>query len=629
VSLALTSSRAALFPGQWVRNELWRRARAVPSLDLRFADNKSLTDATSGRNLVTFTRASSGTYVGSDGLLKTATTNLLLRSEEFGTTWTATGASVSSNTVAAPNGTVTAETLIEDSSTGDHRINQASLSLSNGFCTYSVYLKASTRSAARIQFDGTVGGTASSALVDINLSTGVASGLAVTGNITNGSAGVLALLDGWYRVSLTASLSAAATGISTRIFLLQSAGGASSYTGNGTGSVFAWGAQLEQSSTVGEYIPTTSTINSAPRFDHNPTTGESLGLLVEEQRTNLLLRSEEFDNASWSKPQSDTITANSISSPTGATTADSFVENTASGATHTLFQDGTIVANSSNTFSCFFKSAGRTQILIKLSSTDDVNGCNATFDLSTGTVSAVANYGTGSGASASIQALPSGWYRCIVSGNIGSSLATTRIRIRSLFGGNEIYTGNGTAAYYIWGAQLEAGAFPTSYVPTTTATVTRSADVASITGANFSSWYRQDEGTVFTDIDRNTSISSASTAVSINDNSSNNRLHNFRQDSASALTVISVTGGTLDGSPLLTLLSTSTRNRVAAAQALNSLSAVANGATAVSDTSVAMPVVNQMQIGNVTGVSYYNGTIRRLTYWPQRLPNSTLQAVTQ
>jgi hypothetical protein len=55
-----------------------------------------------------------------------------------------------------------------------------------------------------------------------------------------------------------------------------------------------WGAQLEQSATVGEYIPTTSTINSAPRFDHDPTTGESLGLLVEEQRTNLLLRSEEF-----------------------------------------------------------------------------------------------------------------------------------------------------------------------------------------------------------------------------------------------------------------------------------------------------------------------------------------------
>jgi hypothetical protein len=52
-----------------------------------------------------------------------------------------------------------------------------------------------------------------------------------------------------------------------------------------SGGIYLWGAQLEQSATVGEYIPTTSTINSAPRFDHNPTTGESLGLLVEEART--------------------------------------------------------------------------------------------------------------------------------------------------------------------------------------------------------------------------------------------------------------------------------------------------------------------------------------------------------
>jgi hypothetical protein len=67
--------RAAVAPGgvlagPWVRNELWRRARAVPSLDLRFAENKSLVDATTGANLVTFTRASSGTYVDSQGVIR-------------------------------------------------------------------------------------------------------------------------------------------------------------------------------------------------------------------------------------------------------------------------------------------------------------------------------------------------------------------------------------------------------------------------------------------------------------------------------------------------------------------------------------------------------------------------------
>ena len=61
--------------GPWVQNSLWTAARAVPSLDLRFAENKSLTDAKTGASLVTFTRASTGTYVGSDGLLQSATTN--------------------------------------------------------------------------------------------------------------------------------------------------------------------------------------------------------------------------------------------------------------------------------------------------------------------------------------------------------------------------------------------------------------------------------------------------------------------------------------------------------------------------------------------------------------------------
>ena len=115
MSLALAGKRAALLPGAWARNDLWRRARAVPSLDLRFADNKSLTDAVTGQSLVTFTRASSGTYVGSDGLVKTATTNLLLRSEEFdNASWVKLNSTVTANAATAPNGSLTADKFIAD-----------------------------------------------------------------------------------------------------------------------------------------------------------------------------------------------------------------------------------------------------------------------------------------------------------------------------------------------------------------------------------------------------------------------------------------------------------------------------------------------------------------------------------
>ena len=136
MSIALAGVRSALLPGAWARNDLWRRARAVPSLDLRFADTKSLADAVTGQSLVTFTRASTGTYVGSDGLIKTAAvnearfdhnpstgeslgllveearTNLLTYSEQFdNAAWVKSNSTVTANAGAAPNGTATADLL--------------------------------------------------------------------------------------------------------------------------------------------------------------------------------------------------------------------------------------------------------------------------------------------------------------------------------------------------------------------------------------------------------------------------------------------------------------------------------------------------------------------------------------
>jgi hypothetical protein len=457
--LAIPSARGAAV-GSFVSNTFKSAA-----LDLNFASTKSLVDSATGQNLVTFTRASSATFIDSAGTLQTAVTNLLLRSEEIGTSPWGTNISGSvtytANAITSPVGSITADRVTATTDfAGPNQFVSATLGLPYTFSFYIKAVSAGVKDQIRIElFSGRFAQFRISTLAFSSVNPGIT------------ATSAQAVGDGWVRVVLT-TLAPSTGSLATAVYA------------NTDADFYLWGAQLEQSSTVGEYIPTTSAINSAPRFDHNPTTGESLGLLVEEQRTNLLLRSEEFDNASWSKPQSDTITANSIASPTGATTADSFVENTASGAVHTLLQDGTIVANSTNSFSCFFKSAGRTQILIKLSSTDEINGCTGTFDLSVGTAAAV-NFGTGSGATASIQAFPSGWYRCVINGNIGSALTTVRIRIRPLSGGNEIYTGNGATAYYIWGAQLEAGAFPTSYIPTTTVAVTRSADVASITGANF------------------------------------------------------------------------------------------------------------------------------------------------
>ena len=604
-------------------DQFYDLAGQVPSLDLNFAGTKTLDPR------VTFTRASSGTFVGSDGVLQNAVTNLVLQSEAFGTTWTPTGASVSSNVITAPNGTLTADVLIEDSSTGDHRINQASLSLSNGLCTYSVYLKVGTRSAARIQFDGTVGGTPSSALVDINLSTGITSGLAVSGNITSGSAAVSTVLDGWYRVSLTASLSAAATGISTRVFLLQSAGGASSYAGNGTGSVYLWGAQLEQSATVGQYIPTTSAINSAPRFDHNPQTGESLGLLVEEARTNSI-RNNTMVGAVAGTPGTLPTNWGSFSGPTGVT--------------RSVIGTGT--------------QNGITYIDIRFNGTASGAGELSIFPDSTGAL--LFTSGT---------ILSSSVWLSVVSGST-SNVSSTNLRIISYLGATYISEGGGsvtvtpTLTRFVFnnyttaatsdrvlpaislnvtaaGAiditlriglpQLEQGAFATSVIPTTSATVTRAADVASITGTNFSSWYNQTEGTVFAEFGPygNGGGSKNPSIVQIDSGSVVNTIRMFC--GASTVPVLNVetssVGQVYISSGALTPSATS---KISAAYKINDFARAFNGSNLGTDSSGSVPTVSQMLIGTGNaGVSELNGTIKRLTFFPQRLPNSTHQQLTQ
>jgi hypothetical protein len=593
-----------------VKNGLWRRARAVPSLDLRFATTKSLVDATTGAQLVTFTRASSATFVGSDGVIRTAVTNLLLRSEEFdNASWVKTRTSVTANAIAAPNGTLTADKIVEDNSSNTHLVTQGT-PVAGLACVYSFYAKAAERS--RLTFTG--GGFG-------------AQGFAVTFDFGSGTipvntgnkASIAAMGDGWYRASV------AFTPSNTVAFeLYLDNGTTNNYTGDGTSGIFLWGAQLEQSSAVGEYIPTTSTINSAPRFDHNPTTGESLGLLVEEQRTNLVLRSEEFDNASWSKANS-TVTANAVTAPDNLSTADKIVVNNGASGFDAVLQGVTITANAVTTLSGFFKAAEYTAVRIQNSQSG--NGYIAVYNLSTGALISQGAIGTGTIVGHGIQAFPGGWYRIWVSGTItsGATNAAWRIQISDTSGA--AVTGDGTSGIYIWGAQLEAGAFPTSYIPTTTATVTRSADVASISGSNFSTWYRQDEGTVFTDAAVPYTVPALSFPVvaGLNDGTANNKIVNGYLTSLVAGFEVS-TGGAGQAGVYPSIAAAN--RRFASCYRLNDFAASVNGGAIGTDTSGTVPTVDRLGINAVVGYNALNGHIRRLTYWPTRLPNSTLQAVT-
>jgi hypothetical protein len=246
-----------------------------------------------------------------------------------------------------------------------------------------------------------------------------------------------------------------------------------------------------------------SVASNVPRLDY--TNGTCPSILVEPQRTNLALYSEQFDNASWSKLNSSS-TANQSISPNGNTTADIITDDSTNDR-HLFFQTFTGDFSTSRTFSTYAKKNSLRYLVLSITAVNDSLSCySAIFDLQTGTITATKNNGTAT-INASIQSAGNGWYKCIISGSLGTGLLSYFPLIatsnRATFTGDlvnnniPIYSGSGQSLY-IWGAQLEEGSYATSYIPTTSASVTRNADVISKTG--ISSLIGQTEGTMYAEI---------------------------------------------------------------------------------------------------------------------------------
>jgi len=164
---------------------------------------------------------------------------------------------------------------------------------------------------------------------------------------------------------------------------------------------------------------------------------------------------------------------------------------------------------------------------------------------------------------------------------------------------------------------------------TLAASVTRSADVASISGSNFSSWYRQDEGTVFIEY-RDPGVSGGiRTPYAISDGTGNNRIQCFISGTTTLNNRHVVASVSSNPGGLFTAINS--LNRHAIASAVGSCNAASNGTLATASTPAAMPVVNRLNIGiNGDGTGdYLNAPVARITYWPQRLSDSTLQALTK
>jgi hypothetical protein len=337
-----------------------------------------------------------------------------------------------------------------------------------------------------------------------------------------------------------------------------------------------------------------------------------LGLLIEEQRTNLLLQSQTFDNAAWTKNRSS-ISANAATAPDGTNTAEKLIEDTATN-THFINQTQTTTA-STHIFSCYLKAGERSWATLY------VSGANVGqyFNLSTGTVGSTF---VGAPTSASIISVGNGWYRCAIT---FTSTTSSDGRIYVAAGdANNSYTGNGTSGIYIWGAQLEAGAFATSYIPTVASTVTRAADTAVIAAPMFAPWYSQTEGTF---------IAEASTITA-----TSNRILDASAGVGSRvvdLLVVTSAGANIqfyNGTTVFTTLNALTLGapfKTAAAYKTADYAVVLNGGAPVTNSAVLVNTANALQIGRIsTGTSHLNGHLRSINYYPLRLTNAQLQGLT-
>jgi len=547
---------------------------------------------TDGSGDLTFTRASTATRVNADGLIETSPVNLLQYSEDFNNAfYTKVEVTVNSNTTTAPNGTTTADSLLDTTTNFIHALTPLTSKAEEPTTfTFSVYakFKDANRKIA-LSFDDAISGGCGSGV--FNLLTGVFdSAIEVPGaGFTNPIRSAENVGNGWYRLIFTIT-SNSVSGIRSNIFVADNSNN-QFYAGNGTG-IFIWGAQLNIGSTAKPYFPTTDRLN-VPRIDY---TGGGCGsLLLEPQRTNLVTYSEQFDNADWSKlgqgiADTAVVTANYAISPDGTQNATRFVCNLNGGTTSNdrSWMIASFTAQATSTISIWIKlnSAGTKTFVFS-----DAGGGTKTIS------------GTDWQRIDETFLSPGGEFRIGLIGGTGSS---------------------DTLDCCIWGAQAESGSYKTSYIPTTTTAVTRLADSASKTG--ISSLIGQTQGTMFVEVE----LTSASEQILIITSAAGNEVNRLQIYIDASRKI-----GLYRGDASVSILSSSAYSlnsvlKIAAVYKSNDYALYINGVSVGTDTSATIPPTpSVLYLGSYVDGSKSNSvTVNQAALFKTRLSNEQLATLT-
>lgn len=580
--------------------------------------------------------------------------NILTYSQELdNAAWTASGATVTAGQGDAAGGTSAA--LIAGTSASEiFRRTSTDTVISGAGYTYSVALKRGNFDWIRLIVADSTSAT-NGVRVWFDLANGV---VGSNGNSGTGygyvSKSIAALGGGWYLCSVTVTapttticvlhLSAASDGSTSRADVGGGAGVGTQY--------YIYRPQLEAGSEATAYIPTTAAaVNGNPERLRNlaatpnwtftrASTGYALdlagnlvafasgalrrtdrGVLIEGARTNLCLQSQTFQTT-WSRVNilafGSGSTVDAAAAPDVTTTADLITEDTTATTQHRLDQTITVANATAHTFSIYAKANGR-HIWLRLATSTTV--ANATFDLTAGTVAATI------AGSATIEALANGWYRCTITGTSDSTTAICRVNLIQTNNSTADYTGNGTSGVYLWGAQLEAASFPSSYIPTTTASVTRAADALSITGVSGITYPL----TGYVEFERLVDTATTEFLLQIDAGGSTDRVVASVETTDRFDTAVTAGGaGQGSSSPTGTIAAGSAARRGAFRVNTNSIRACLGGSLGTEDVSVTLPAQpSAIRIGsNHTPAGQPFNYLRRAAIWNSAFTDAQLQTQT-
>jgi hypothetical protein len=535
-------------------------------------------------------RATTGTRINEDGLVELVPYNYIQYSELFSdASWTKTDSNIVGGFI-SPTGDANASKL---SVTAANGIIQKPVSLTD-LRTVSIYAKRGTHQYLRF---GAYGGTNSYGNFDLE-----------NGVITSGAnTQIEDVGNGWYRCTCH---SANGTTGGVQIFSSNSPSGAATTAGD----IYIWGAQANEGSSALDYLPTTDRLDVA-RIDYSSGSG---ALLVEPQRTNLALYSSSFESGFWAKINS-TITANTIVSPSGIQDADTLTSTSTIDENQVRFGTFSILGNvgSSYTTSVYAKKGTANYLRIRnLFVNNGGSDGNAWFNLTNGTTGTIQ-----SSQIATIEDAGNGWWRCSLTGVVGSSSSFNFIDIGFADADND-YIPSTIINGYIWGAQLEVGSYPTSYIPTTSASVTRNADVISKTG--ISSLIGQTEGTLFVDLEDFIELDIP--CLTIDNGTNDNRIVLYREFGTGYLGLFLAASGTI-----VTALSTTSASdgKIAIAYTGTTFVMYRNGVQIVSTTSAIPSSMSAVRFnGRATNDFYTTRKIKSFALWKTRLTNTQLAELT-